>query len=200
MIFPIPAALVSCGTEEEGYNLITVSWTGTVCTNPPVCYISLRKERLSHKIISSTREFVINLTTESMAAAADWCGVKSGKDFDKFKETGLTPLPSLKVAAPTVAESPVAVECRVRSITELGSHDMFLADVLSVSVDDRYLDRETEALDLSRAGLIASAHGKYCGLKPPLGHFGYSVRKKKKSSPLRKGHPSPRGRSRKNPR
>jgi len=200
MIFPIPAVLVSCGTEDEGYNLITVSWTGTVCTNPPVCYISLRKERLSHKIISRNREFVINLTTETMAAATDWCGVKSGSEFDKFKETGLTPVPSHTVSAPTVGESPVAVECRVREITELGSHDMFLADILSVSVDDHYLDAKTGAFDMSRTGLIASAHGKYCGLKPPLGHFGYSVKKKKKKSSLRKNYPSVPPRSRKNPR
>jgi len=202
MIYPIPAVLVSCGTEEEGLNLITVSWTGTVCTNPPVCYISLRKERLSHKIISKQREFVINLTTESIAAATDYCGVKSGLEFDKFKETGLTPLPSHKVAAPTVAESPVALECRVREIKELGSHDMFLADILSVSVDNRFLNNETGAFDMNRAGLIASSHGKYCGLKPPLGHFGYSVKKKKKkkSPALRKGHPSPSKRSHKSPR
>jgi flavin reductase (DIM6/NTAB) family NADH-FMN oxidoreductase RutF len=180
MIFPIPAVLVSCGTEVEGFNIITVSWTGTVCTNPPVCYISLRKERLSHEIISKNREFVINLTTEKMAGITDWCGVKSGRDFDKFKETGLTPVKAEFVTAPIVAESPVAVECRVIEIKELGSHDMFLAEVLSVSVDEKYLDPKTGAFDMNKAALIASSHGKYCGLKDPIGHFGFSVKKKKK--------------------
>ncbi|WP_230391673.1 MULTISPECIES: flavin reductase family protein [unclassified Oceanispirochaeta] len=188
MIFPIPAVLVSCGGKEEDYNLITVSWTGTVCTNPPLCYISLRKERLSHEIISREKEFVINLSTEKMAAATDWCGVKSGREFDKFKECGLTPEKAAVVNAPLIAESPVAIECRVIEIKELGSHDMFLAEVLSVSVDESYLDAESGAFDMQRAGLIASAHGKYCGLKPPLGHFGYSIKKKKKKKkkPLRK--------------
>ncbi len=186
MIYPIPAALVSCGTAESGYNLITVSWTGTVCTNPPVCYISLRPERLSHEIISREREFVINLSTESMAKATDWCGVKSGRDFDKFSECGLTPLPAKEIKAPLVAESPVAVECRVREIKELGSHDMFLADVVNVSVDERYMDPETGAFDMHRARLIASAHGKYCGLKYPMGHFGYSIRKKKQKKKRRR--------------
>jgi flavin reductase (DIM6/NTAB) family NADH-FMN oxidoreductase RutF len=188
MIYPIPAALVSCGTADSGYNLITVSWTGTVCTNPPVCYISLRPERLSHEIISRQREFVINLSTESIAKATDWCGVKSGRDFDKFAECGLTPVPAREVKAPIVSESPVAIECRVREIKELGSHDMFLADVVNVSVDERYMDPDTGAFDMHRAQLIASSHGKYCGLKPPIGHFGYSIRKKKKRK--KKRHPS----------
>lgn len=185
MVYPVPAALVSCGSREEDYNLITVSWTGTVCTNPPLCYISLRKERLSHQIISREKEFVINLSTEKTARATDWCGVKSGRDFNKFKECGLTPLKASVVKAPLVSECPVAIECRVLEIKELGSHDMFLAEVLSVSVDDRYLDGESGAFDMHKAGLIASSHGKYCGLKPPLGHFGYSIRKKKKKKKAR---------------
>jgi flavin reductase (DIM6/NTAB) family NADH-FMN oxidoreductase RutF len=195
MIFPVPAVLVSCGNEEDGYNLVTVSWTGTVCTNPPLCYISLKKERLSHEIISKNREFVINLSTEKMARATDWCGVKSGRDFDKFRECGFTPLSALKVKAPLVAESPVAIECRVMEIKELGSHDMFLAEVISVSVDDQYLDNDSGAFNMNRAGLIASAHGKYCALKEPLGHFGYSIKKpkkkkmKKKTIPRIKSHP-----------
>ena len=186
MIYPIPAALVSCGTAESGFNLITVSWTGTVCTNPPVCYISLRPERLSHKIISREREFVINLSTEAIAKATDWCGVKSGRDFDKFAECGLTPVASKELRAPIVSESPVAIECRVREIKEMGSHDMFLADVVNVSVDERYMDPETGAFDMHNARLIASAHGKYCGLKSPLGHFGYSIKKKKKKRKMKK--------------
>ncbi|QEN08814.1 flavin reductase family protein [Oceanispirochaeta crateris] len=191
MIFPVPAVLVSCGNRENGYNLITVSWTGTICTNPPMCYISLRKERLSHEIISRDREFVINLSTEKMAKATDWCGVKSGRDFDKFKECGFTAVPAQKVVAPLVGESPVAIECRVSEIKELGSHDMFLAEVLSVSVDDQFLDGSNGAFDMGAAGLIASSHGKYCGLKEPLGHFGYSVKKPKKKSkkPSRKKKP-----------
>ncbi len=182
MIFPVPAVLVSSGEEESEYNLITVSWTGTICTNPPLCYISLRPERLSHDIIKRTGEYVINLTTEELAKATDWCGVKSGRDFNKFREMQLTPLPATEVKAPLIKESPINIECRVREIMELGSHDMFLSEVVAVNADSRYIDPETGAFNMQRAGLIASAHGKYCTLSPPIGHFGYSIRKKKKKT------------------
>ncbi|OQY32767.1 MAG: flavin reductase [Spirochaetaceae bacterium 4572_59] len=182
MIYPVPAVLVSCGSEESGYNLITVSWTGTVCTNPPLCYISLRPGRYSYEIIKESGEFVINLTNRKMARATDWCGVKSGRDFDKFKETGLTPLTANIVKAPLIEESPINIECRVIEIKQLGSHDMFLSEVLSVHADSRYMDPETGAFDMQSAELLASAHGKYCALTPPIGHFGYSIRKKKKKA------------------
>jgi len=186
MIYPVPAVLVSCGTEEKGYNLITVSWTGTVCTNPPMCYISLRPERYSYDIIRETGEFVINLTTRKMAKITDWCGVKSGRDFNKFEETGLTPLKALTVRAPLIKESPVNIECRVTEVKSLGSHDLFLAEVTAVNADDRYLDPETGKFDMESVGLIASSHGNYYELTGPLGHFGYSIRKKKKKKKKKK--------------
>ena len=135
MIYPLPAVLVSCGATPDEYNLFTVAWTGTVCTNPPMCYISVRPERHSYEIIKRTGEFVINLTTKRLARATDWCGVRSGRDYDKFSQMGLTPTPAEIVTAPVVEESPVAIECRVKQIVPLGSHDMFLADVVNVLVD-----------------------------------------------------------------
>ena len=141
MVYPLPAVLVSCGVSREEYNLITVAWTGTVCTEPPMCYISMRKDRYSYGIISRTRECVINLTTEALARATDWCGVNSGRDHDKFTECGLTPEPSAVVSAPSLAESPVSIECRVNRIIPLGSHDMFLLDVVNVAADPKYIDK-----------------------------------------------------------
>ena len=155
MIYPLPAVLVSCGTCPEEYNLLTVAWTGTVCSDPPMCYISVRRERHSYDIIRRSGEFVINLTTEALARATDWCGVRSGRDYNKFSEMGLTPEPSESVAAPSVAESPVAVECRVRQIIPLGTHDMFVAEVVNVRVDEQYIDAEPGKFELDRAGLIA---------------------------------------------
>ena len=181
MIYPLPAVLVSCGESPEEYNLLTVAWTGTVCTNPPMCYISVRPERHSYGIIRRTGEFVINLTTRSLARATDWCGVRSGRDFDKFRETGLTPLAAEHVAAPIVAESPVNIECRVRQILPLGSHDMFLAEVVGVQVDEAYLDPATGRFRLEQADPIVYSHGEYFALGDALGHFGWSVRKKKSS-------------------
>ena len=131
LIYPLPAVLVSCGATPEEYNLLTVAWTGTVCTNPPMCYISVRPERHSYEIIRRTGEFVINLTTRDLARAADWCGVRSGRDYDKFREMGLTPGKALQVTAPIVEEAPVSIECRVRQVMPLGSHDMFLAEVVA---------------------------------------------------------------------
>ena len=180
MIYPVPAVLVSCGTEESGFNLITVSWTGTICTNPALCYISLRPERHSYEIIKETGEYVINLTTRKTVRAADWCGVRSGRDYNKFEETKLTPLPASVVKAPLIEESPVNIECRVTEIKALGSHDMFLSEVVALNADSQYLDPETGAFDMHRTELLASAHGKYCTLSRPIGHFGYSIRKKKR--------------------
>jgi flavin reductase (DIM6/NTAB) family NADH-FMN oxidoreductase RutF len=186
MIYPLPAVLVSCGESEQEYNLFTVAWTGTVCTNPPMCYISVRPERHSYDIIKRTGEFVINLTTASLARATDWCGVRSGRDYDKFSEMGLTAEPAAVVSAPVVGESPVSIECRVRQVVELGSHDMFLADVVNVLVDEQYINPETGKLELDRAEIITYSHGEYFRLGEMIGHFGWSVRKKKKH-PVRKG-------------
>lgn len=180
LIYPLPAALVSCGSKLEDYNLITISWMGTVCTNPPMCYISVRKERHSYDLIKNAGEFVINLTNEEMAYAADWCGVKSGKDFNKFAEMKLTPVKGEKVDAPIVDESPLCIECKVKQIIELGSHDMFIADVVNVQADSRYIDPVTDTFKLSEAKLIAYSHGHYYKLGEEIGKFGWTVQKKKK--------------------
>ena len=181
MIYPLPAVLISCGESEQEYNLFTVAWTGTVCTNPPMCYISVRPERHSYEIIKRTGEFVINLTTASLARATDWCGVRSGRDYDKFSEMGLTAEAAAVVKVPIVAESPVSIECRVKQIVPLGSHDMFIADVVNVLVDEEYINPETGKLELERADMIAYSHGEYFRLGNAIGHFGWSVRKKKKT-------------------
>ena len=185
MIYPLPAVLISCGADAEEQNLFTVAWTGTVCTNPPMCYISVRPERHSYEIIKRTGEFVINLTNSALARATDWCGVRSGRDYDKFAEMGLTPEPAAVVAAPVVAESPVSIECRVKQIVPLGSHDMFIADVVNVLVGEEYINPETGKLELERADMITYCHGEYFRLGEALGHFGWSVRKKKKKNARR---------------
>ena len=192
MIYPLPAVLVSCGATPDEYNIFTVAWTGTVCTNPPMCYISVRPERHSYEIIKRTGEFVINLTTKRLARATDWCGVRSGRDYDKFSQMGLTASPAAVVAAPVVEESPVAIECRVKQIVPLVSYDMFVADVVNVLVDEKYTDPESGRLDLQRAEPITYCHGEYFSLGEVIGHFGWSVRKKprktskSKPSPVRK--------------
>ena len=179
MIYPLPAVLVSCGETPEEYNMLTVAWTGTICSDPAMCYISVRPERHSYDIIKRTGEFVINLTTEALARATDWCGVKSGKDVNKWREMGLTPVPATVVNAPLIEESPVSIECRVKQILPLGTHDMFIAEVVNVVVDEQYLD-EKGKFDMVRAGLMAYSHGEYFTLGKSLGHFGWSVRKKAK--------------------
>lgn len=179
MVYPLPAALVSCGDYDGESNLLTVAWTGTICTNPPMLYISVRPERYSYDIIRRHMEFTVNLTTAAMARATDWCGVKSGRDFDKWAETGLTRERGVKVACPAVAESPLSIECRVKQIMSLGSHDMFIADVLNVMADQQYINPETGAFDLAASGLIAYSHGGYYPLGEKIGGFGFSVRKKK---------------------
>lgn len=180
MIYPLPAVLVSCGTSEKN-NLITVAWTGTICTNPAMCYISVRPERFSHSLITETMEFTINLTTQAMARATDWCGVKSGRDFNKWEHTGLTPLAGEMVQCPSVAESPLSIECRVREIMHLGSHDMFIAEVLNVRAESSLIDPETNRFQLDKASLLAYSHGQYFTLSQPLGHFGFSVKKPTKN-------------------
>ena len=178
MIYPLPAVLVSCGATPDEYNLFTVSWTGTVCTNPPMCYISVRPERYSYDIIKRNGCFVINLTTNALARATDFCGVRSGRDMDKFREAGLTPGKAEVVAAPTGSESPVSMECKVGDIRPLGSHDMFLAEVVNVLVDDRYID-VNDKIDMAAMDLIAYSHGEYFDVSNPKGFFGWSVRRKK---------------------
>lgn len=177
MLYPLPVVMVSCGDSPANRNIVTVAWAGTVCSSPPMVSISLRKSRHSHAIISRTGEFVVNLTTEGLVFATDWCGVKSGRDVDKWEAMGLTPLASRSVAAPSIAESPVSIECRVRQVVELGSHDMFIADVLGVRVRDRFVDPASGELDLGRVGLICYSHGEYYSLGRTLGRFGFSVRK-----------------------
>lgn len=177
MIYPLPAALVSCGARSRT-NLLTVAWTGTVCTNPPMCYISVHPERYSHELITESMEFTINLTTAAIARATDWAGVRSGRDCDKWAMSGLTPEPGVKVACPSVAESPLSIECRVKEVMRLGSHDMFLADVVNVRADEALIDPATGAFDLEKAGLMSYSHGAYYVQGPKLGRFGFSVKKK----------------------
>ena len=179
MLYPLPAVMVTCQKENEKPNIITVAWAGTVCSDPAMVSISVRKERFSHHLIRESGEFVINLTTEKLARATDYCGVRSGLEVDKFKETGLTPIPSTVVKAPSILESPVNIECRVVDVKELGSHDMFLAEVVHVSVEDALLD-ENGTFHLNRANLLAYSHGRYFGLGKEIGTFGFSVKKKNK--------------------
>ena len=179
MLSPIPAVMVSCAKAGEKPNIITIAWTGIVNSEPPMTYISVRKERYSYDIIKDSGEFVINLTTEDLAFAADWCGVKSGRDVDKFEAQSLTAAASEVVACPSIGESPVNIECQVRDVIELGSHDMFLAEIVSVSVDEKLID-EKGAVHLEKARLTAYSHGHYYPLqKEELGRFGYSVMKPK---------------------
>ena len=179
MLSPVPAVMVSCARPGEKPNILTIAWTGIINSDPPMTYISVRKERYSYDIIKETGEFVINLTTEALAFATDWCGVKSGRDVDKFEAQKLTAAPSQIVACPSIGESPVNLECRITEILPLGSHHMFLAEVLAVDVDPALLDASGK-LELSRAGLIVYSHGEYYSLGKLLGTFGYSVRKKKR--------------------
>ena len=176
MIYPLPAVLVSCGATPEEYNMLTVAWTGTICSDPAMCYISVRPERHSYEIIKRTGEFVINLTTASLARATDWCGVRSGRDFDKFEYCGLTAQRCKTISAPAIEQSPVNIECKVKQIIPLGSHDMFIAEVMGVMVDESLLDPTTGKLDLSRANLLGYAHGEYYALGEKLGTFGWTVK------------------------
>lgn len=176
MINPLPAVLVTCAAGGRS-NMLTVAWAGTVCTNPPMCSISIRPERFSYDLIKESMEFTINLTTEDMARATDWAGVRSGRDYDKWAETGLTAVKGEKVGCPYIAESPLAIECRVRQIVSLGSHDMFLADVVNVIADDTLIDAESGAFRLDKARLISYSHGAYYRTGEEIGRFGFSVKK-----------------------
>ena len=178
MVYPLPAVMVSCADKEGNSNIITIAWTGTVCTNPPMAYISVRPERHSYQMIRETGEFVINLTTKDLAFATDFCGVRSGRDVDKFSEMKLTKEAGSVVSAPMIGESPVNIECKVTEVKELGSHHMFLADVVAVHVDDKYMN-ENQKFELGKAEPIAYSHGEYYSLGELLGTFGYSVKKKK---------------------
>lgn len=179
MLYPLPAVMVSCRDKSGNDNIITVAWTGTICTNPAMVYISVRPERHSYKMICESKEFVINLTTKELTFATDFCGVKSGREVDKFKECGLHKLPATKVSAPLISESPVNIECRVCEIKKLGSHHMFIAEVLAVHADKQYMD-ERGRFDLSRANPIVYSHGEYFSLGKKLGKFGYSIKRNKK--------------------
>lgn len=180
MLNPVPAVMVSCGDIAGQKNIITIAWAGTVCTIPPMLSISIRKQRHSYGIIKESGKFVVNLVPQSLVRAADWCGVKSGRDFNKFKETGLTPAKAATSSCPIIYECPVNIECTVDRIIELGSHDMFLSRIDSVSVDSSLIDSATGALNLKKAHLAAYCHGEYLALGNQIGKFGFSVRKKKK--------------------
>lgn len=179
MLYPLPAVMVTVRSKNGEDNIITVAWAGTVCTNPPMVSISVRPERYSCHMLEESKEFVINLTTEKLCYATDYCGVRSGRDVDKFKEMKLTKTEASLVNAPMIEESPVNVECRVEKIEKLGSHNMFIARVLAVHADEAYMD-ENGRFDLNKARPMVYSHGEYYGLGKKLGSFGYSVKKKKK--------------------
>lgn len=184
MLYPLPVVMVSCADKKGNTNIITIAWTGTICTDPAMVYISVRPERHSYTMIKETGEFVINLTNKNLTKATDYCGVRSGKDVDKFKEMKLTRGKAEKLEyAPIIEESPVSIECRVKEVNELGSHHMFLAEVLAVDVDEKYMDSKGKFM-LNNSDLIVYSHGEYYNLKEQLGTFGYSVKKKSGNSKL----------------
>lgn len=176
MLYPLPVVMVTCRDEKGTPNIITIAWTGTICSDPAMVSISVRKERYSYDLIRQSGEFVINLTTEELARATDYCGVVSGRQVDKFAKTGLTAIPASKVKAPLIAEAPVALECRVKEMIPLGSHDMFLAEVVAVDADEAYMDANGK-FDLAKANPIVYSHGTYFTMGKELGRFGYSVKK-----------------------
>lgn len=176
MLYPLPAVMVSCKRENERANIITIAWAGTICSEPAMVSISVRPERYSHDIIKESGEFVINLVTDKLTGACDWCGVRSGKDYDKFKEKNLTEYVSDYMSTPAIAESPVNIYCKVKDVMPLGSHDMFIAEVAGITVDESYMD-ENGKFDLASTGLIAYSHGEYFTLGENLGKFGFSVKK-----------------------
>ena len=186
MIYPLPAVMVSCGSSPEEYNIMTVSWTGTICTDPAMCYISVRPSRHSYAIIRKNGEFVINLTTEALAFATDWCGVKSGREFDKFREMNLTPVDATMIKAPMIKESPVNIECIVKEIKELGTHHMFISEVVAVNADKKYFDEKTGLFRLHDSQPLCYLHGNYYLAGEFVGKFGFSVQRKKKKQGSRK--------------
>lgn len=175
MVYPLPAIMVSCGTMEKS-NIITVAWTGTICTDPAKTYVSIRPERYSYNMIKESGEFVINLTTKDLAYATDWCGVRSGEKYDKFKEMKLTKEKLQNVSCPAIKESPVSIECKVKEIQKLGSHDMFVAEILSINAEENYID-DKGAFDITKCNLISYANGKYFTQGKKVGTFGFSVKK-----------------------
>ncbi len=178
MVYPAPAVMVSCGDKKDNYNIITIAWTGTICSEPAMTYISVRPIRHSHELIKRTGEFVINLVTRKLVFAADFCGVKSGRDLNKFNKMKLTPGKAEQVSAPLINESPVNIECRVTEIIPLGSHDMFMAKVLCIHADKKYINKKG-AFRFEAAEPVCYSHGKYYLLGKELGYFGFSVKKKK---------------------
>jgi flavin reductase (DIM6/NTAB) family NADH-FMN oxidoreductase RutF len=185
MLYPLPAVMVSLGSSPEEYNIITIAWTGTICSDPPMCYISVRPGRHSYEILKKNREFVINLSTKDLAFATDWCGVRSGQQHNKFEAMKLTPGKASVVNAPIIVEAPVNIECKVTEIIPLGTHHMFLAEVVNVKAEDEYLNSKTGTFSLENANLMAYSHGKYYELGKMIGKFGYSVEKKNRKK--RKG-------------
>ena len=176
LVYPVPAVLITCSDGKKD-NVFTVAWTGTICSDPAMTFISVRKERFSYDIIKNTGEFCINLTTKELAFATDYCGVRSGKNLDKFKEMKLTKEKCSVINVPMIKESPITIECKVQDIKELGSHDMFIAQVVAINVDDKYID-DTGRFDMQKCNLIAYSHGEYYELGEKIGKFGYSVKKK----------------------
>ncbi len=179
MVYPVPAVMVSCGHDETQYNIITIAWTGTICSDPAMAYISVRPSRYSYDIIKQTGDFVINLTTAELAKATDYCGVVSGRDVNKFEQTNLTPISAEHIKSPLIKEAPINIECKVKDIIDLGIHDMFVAEVLAVHADEAYFD-ENDRFCLEKANLIAYSHGEYFVLGEKIGKFGFSVQKKKR--------------------
>ena len=178
MIYPLPAIMVSCGASPDEYNVFTASWVGTICSDPAMCFVSIRQSRHSYDIVKRNMAFTLNLTNEDLARATDWCGVRSGRDYHKFAEMNLTPMKGVKVDAPYINEAPMSIECRVKQIIHLGTHDMFIADVMNVLADKRFIDPQTGEFDLKKANLIAYSHGEYFKLGEKIGNFGWSVKKK----------------------
>ena len=181
LLSPLPAALVTCGTVEEP-NILTVAWTGIINSSPAMTYVSIRPERFSHHIIAESGEFVINVTTDELVRVADFCGVRSGKDTDKFAEMKLTALPASQVSAPVLAQSPISLECKVVEVKQLGSHDMFIAQIVAVDVDDKYIEEDGK-LNLKKAGIMFYSHGEYFAQGKKIGQMGYSVKKKRAKNP-----------------
>lgn len=195
LLYPVPVVLVTCQKPGAPANIMTVAWAGTVCSHPPMVSISIRPERYSHEIIKETGEFVVNLPTGHLAQAVDFCGVKSGRDMDKFAKTGLTPMAASAVNVPVVAECPVNLECQVRQVTSLGSHDMFIGEIVAIDVDEDLID-STGKLRLGDAGLLTWVHGQYWSLERSLGKFGFSVQKRGPSQAPARRPPAGRGRQR----
>lgn len=179
MVYPLPAVLVTCGTSVHESNMITVAWTGTICSDPAMLYISLRPSRHSYPIIHDNMEFTVNLTTAAIARATDWAGVRSGRDHNKWDRTELTPAPGILNACPYIEQSPLSIECKVKQIVSLGSHDMFIAEVVNVLADEAYIDPDTGAFDMARADMLVYCHGGYYHMGEFIGRFGFSVKKKK---------------------